>query len=98
MAELVKIKDAESAFRILSNTTEKLDAVHYDASQVFSLTLFEKELKLLKKYISGTPYIGELKKKAIEAMPRFENVSLKLEYLRSNPDYADEDNKEQCAE
>ena len=98
MAELVKIKDAESAFRILSNTTEKLDTVHYDASQVFSLTLFEKELKLLKKYISGTPYIDELKKKAIEAMPRFENVSLKLEYLKDNPDYINNDDNTQCKE
>lgn len=98
MAELVKIKDAESAFRILSNTTEKLDAVHYDASQVFSLTLFEKELKLLKKYVASSPYMDKLSKIAMKYIPKFENVLLKLEYIRSNPDYADVDNKEQCAE
>lgn len=98
MAEHVRTEDADSAYISLSIATGELNTVHYDASQVFRLNSFEKNLKLLKKYVASSPYMDKLSKIAMKYIPEFENVLLKLEYIRSNPDYADVDNKEQCAE
>ena len=98
MAKSILRRDAEDAYNRIDRALKSLDS---DSWRMFaSLHMFpsNKDLNLLKGYISTATSFDDYIEKYTNAVPRFEAGLAKIEYLKDNPDYVNNDDNTQCNE
>ena len=98
MAKSILTRDAEDAYNRIDRAIKSLDSSHYEDVHKDAYASYKKCLNLLKGYISTATSFDRYIKKYTNALPRFELGLTKIEYLKDNTDYINNDDNTQCKE
>lgn len=98
MAKSILRRDAEDAYNRIDRALKSLDSDSCEDVRKFAYVSYNKDLNLLKGYISTATSFDDYIEKYTNAVPRFEAGLAKIEYLKDNPDYVNNDDNTQCNE